>query len=467
MAEKIGTGLTDASKGGDMTAAVLSFPEGFLWGTATAAHQVEGGNTNNDWYAWEQQPGRIRNEDRAGMACDWWHRAEEDFDRARELGQNSHRLSLEWSRLEPRPGEWDTTAFARYRQMLAGLRQRHLEPMVTLYHFTLPIWVAEQGGWRNPQTIGHFVRYVERVTQELGDLVTLWCTINEPVVYAYMGYLRGVWPPGRQSFPEAIKVLRHLLLAHGEAYRLIHALQGNAQVGLVKNMMYIEPWRADSWLDRKWAGYMNRLYNELSLIAVTEGRFLPPLGMDRVPKLMDSVDFLGVNYYSRFLFGVDKRQWMNSFNPRLNPAGIISDNQYGEIFPAGLYHVLQHVRRYGKPIYITENGLPDEDDDLRPYFILTHLQQVWRAIQDGVPVRGYYHWSLVDNFEWSEGYRMRFGLIEVDFGTQERRVRRSGRLYAEICQANAITPESVQRYAPEAVEIIFESAAPAFMEGVR
>ncbi|MGQ9667497.1 MAG: glycoside hydrolase family 1 protein [Anaerolineae bacterium] len=450
-----------------MAETILAFPEGFLWGTATAAHQVEGGNTNNDWYLWEQRPGRIRNGDRAGTACDWWHRAEEDFDRARELGQNSHRLSLEWSRLEPRPGEWDTAAFARYRQMLAGLRQRHLEPMVTLYHFTLPIWVAEQGGWLNPQTIGHFVRYVERVMQELGDLVTLWCTINEPVVYVYMGYLQGIWPPGMQSFPLALKALRHLLLAHAEAYRLIHSLRGHVQVGLVKNMMYIEPWRADSWLDRQWAGQLDRLYNELPLLAVTEGRFRPPLGWGMVPKLVDSLDFLGVNYYSRYFFGVDRRNWLQSFTPRLNPRGIISDYNYGEVFPEGLYRVLKRVQSYGKPIYITENGLPDEDDDLRPYFILTHLAQVWRAVQDGVPVRGYYHWSLVDNFEWVEGYRMRFGLIEVDLGTQERRVRRSGRLYAEICQANAITPESVQRYAPEAVEMIFGPAAPTLLEGVR
>jgi len=444
----------------------LSFPEGFLWGTATASHQVEGGNTNNDWYLWEQQPGRICNGDRAGTACDWWNRAEEDFDRARELGQNTHRLSLEWSRLEPRPGEWDAAAFARYRQMLAGLRQRHLEPMVTLFHFTLPIWVAQRGGWMNPETISLYTRYVERVVRELGDLVTLWCTINEPVVYAYQSYLRGIWPPGRQSFPDAIRVLRHLLLAHGEAYRLIHALQGSAQVGLVKNMLYVEPLRPASWLDRKWAGFMNRLYNELSLIAVTEGRFLPPLGMERVPKLMDSIDFLGVNYYTRALFGVDKRQWMNSLNPRLNTAGVISDYEYGEVFPEGLYRILKHVQGYGKPIYITENGVPDADDDLRPYFILTHLAQIWRAIQEGVPVRGYYHWSLLDNFEWSEGYRMRFGLIEVDFATQSRRVRRSGRMFAEICQANAITPELVERYAPEAMEAVFGAGVPSAVKEV-
>ncbi len=443
-----------------MAHSILAFPEGFLWGTATSSHQVEGGNTNNDWYLWEQQSNHIRNGDRAGMACDWWRRAEEDFDRARHLGQNTHRLSLEWSRLEPRPGEWDRSALARYREMIAGLRQRNLEPMVTLHHFTLPIWVAERGGWLNPATIELFTRYVERVVRELSDLVTLWCTINEPVVYAYMGYLRGVFPPGRQNFPEAVRVLRHLLLAHGEAYRLIHAIQGNASVGLVKNMMYIEPWRPDSWLDRKWAGYMHRLFNELSLIAVTEGRFLPPLGLDRVPKLIDSTDFLGINYYSRYLFGVDTRRWLNSFNTRLHPDGIISDGGYGEVFPEGLYRILKYAQQYGKPIYITENGLPDEDDDLRPYFILTHLHQVWRAIQDGIPVRGYYHWSLVDNFEWAEGYTMRFGLIEVDFRTQERRLRRSGRLYAEICQANAITPELVERYVPEALHDIFAAAEP-------
>ena len=433
----------------------LCFPDWFLWGTATASHQVEGNNTNNDWWAWEQAGGHIRDGDRSGLACDWWNRAEEDFDLARQLGQNSHRLSLEWSRLEPRPGEWNSAAIARYRQILEGLHERGLEPMVTLWHFTLPLWFSQMGGWTNPNALKYFSRYVERVVEDLGDLVNLWCTINEPAVYAFESYLAGKWPPGQQSLNQARKVLRTLLLAHGEAYRIIHALRGDARVGLVKNLMVVEPARPDARSDNRLSSLVDRVFNVLPLDAVMDGRFKPPLGFGTVPKLIGTMDFIGVNYYSRYLFGLDRENPAGSFTPRLRQGAEVSNFDYGEIYPQGLYQVLKRVQHYGKPIYITENGLPDRDDALRPRFLLTHLAQVWRAMQEGVQVRGYYHWSLVDNFEWAEGYAMRFGLIEIDFATQERRIRESGRLYGQISQASAITPELANQYAPEAMDSIF------------
>lgn len=433
----------------------LCFPNWFLWGTATAAHQVEGNNVHNDWWAWEQAGGRIRGGDRSGSACDWWNRAEADFDLARDLGQNSHRLSLEWSRLEPRPGEWNGAACARYRQMLAGLRERGIEPMVTLYHFTLPLWLAEMGGWTHPHALRYFSRYVERVVEELGDLITLWCTVNEPAGYAFWSYLDGKWPPGQQNLPQALRVLRTLLLAHGEAYRIIHAMRGDAQVGLAKIVPLFEPARPESILDRQLTSLVDRTFNALPLNAVMSGRFRPPLGFGVVSRLIDTVDFIGVNYYTRFLIGWNREYPAASLTPRLKAGVETSDLNYGEIYPPGLYRVLKRVARYGKPIYITENGLPDHDDDVRPRFLLTHLAQVWRAMQEGVLVRGYYHWTLVDNFEWAEGYAMRFGLIEVDFATQERRIRESARLYGQIAQANAITPELVEQYAPEAMPAIF------------
>ena len=339
--------------------------------------------------------------------------------------------------------------------MLTGLRQRGLEPMVTLFHFTLPVWFADLGGWTNPQAVRYFSRYVERVIEELGDLATLWCTINEPAVYAFSSYLDGIWPPGQHNVRTMLRVLRTLLLAHGEAYRIIHARRGDAQVGLVKNFPIAEPARPDSAIDRQIAAQVDRIFNALPLEAALTGRFRPPLGFDTVSKLMDSVDFIGVNYYTRFLFGLDRQNPAGSFAPKLKAGVEVSDLDYGEVYPEGLYRVLKRVQPYGKPIYITENGLPDDDDDVRPRFLLTHLAQVWRAMQEGVQVRGYYHWSLVDNFEWAEGYAMRFGLIEVDFGTGERRVRESGRLYGQIAQSHSITPELVRQYAPEAMPAIF------------
>ena len=193
----------------------LSFPRHFLWGTASAAHQVEGGNTGNDWWAFEQRPGAIWHGDRSDGACNWWHDAEQDFGLMAEMGLNSHRLSVEWSRIEPQEGSFDPAAIARYRQMLCGLRERGIEPMVTLFHFSSPLWLERQGGWTNPAAVGHFRRFVQHTVEQLGDLVRLWCTINEPNVYAAFGYLFGEHAPGVKSLPAYFTVLRHLLsLSH-------------------------------------------------------------------------------------------------------------------------------------------------------------------------------------------------------------------------------------------------------------
>ncbi len=433
----------------------LRFPDGFRWGAATAAHQVEGGNTNNDWWAWEQGAGHIRDGDKSGLACDWWRAAETDLDLAQGMGHNTHRLSVEWSRLEPRPGVWDGAAFQRYRQILQSLHARQLEPMLTLFHFTAPLWLADLGGWENPQTVDYFVRFTQRVVSELGDLVTLWCPINEPAVYAFLGYMHGIFPPGKHAMSSSLAALRHQLLGHGAAYRAIHALQGNASVGSVSNIFIAESLPRNRLGDRWLARAVDYIHNIIPLEAVATGRIQAPVGLSHVPNLADSADFLGVNYYTRFRMGIDWRKPANSFQFHLTPGAEVSDLDYGEVYPQGIYQVLQTVRKYNKPIYITENGLPDADDDQRPRFILTHLAQMWRAIRDGIPVRGYYHWSLVDNFEWAQGFAMRFGLIEVDFASQARRPRASGRLYAEICHANAITEDMVARYAPEAMEAVF------------
>jgi len=445
---------------------ILAFPEGFLWGTATSSHQVEGNNTNNQWWAWEQQPGRIWHGDKSGLACDWWRNAEADFDRAAAMGQNSHRLSLEWSRIEPREGVFDEAALGRYRQMLSALRERGLEPMVTLHHFTNPLWLSDSGEWENRQTVRYFERYVKRVVEALGDLVNLWCTINEPAIYAVQGYLRGGFPPGKHSFVTTFRVLGNLLRGHAAAYRTIHRLQGHARVGLVKSVRGFEPANPASPLDRLVTRLQDYLFNDITLLAPKDGRLRFPMGWGLIPHgpLVDSFDFIGLNYYTRGLVAFDIRQWRDLFGRNFfRPGAELSDagqlGPYSEIYPEGLYLALHKVAALGKPIIVTENGLPDADDDQRPRFLLTHLAQVHRAIQEGLPVQGYYHWSLVDNFEWAEGWALRFGLIEMDPETQERRIRPSGELYAEICRTNGITREMARRYGVE--EILFPGAPSA------
>ena len=417
----------------------LRFPDGFRWGTATSAHQVEGDNVHNDWWAWEQQPGRILNGDGSGSACRWWTRAEEDFDRAAALGQNAHRLSIEWSRIEPEPGRWDETALDRYREMLRGLRLRGIEPMVTLLHFTVPLWFADRGGWTRDDAPALFARFVERALPALGEHCDHWCTLNEPVGWVISACIRGRWPPGGRSVIGAMRVATNLARAHAAAYHAIHRHQAAAQVGFANYFRLFDPADPRSALDRFVAAQQDRFVNRAFLDAVTSGRVRAFPWRANIPEAAGTLDFVGVNYYTRDLTRFNLLVPNRLFGRNFPGSGLpISDGAYGVIYPEGMYRVLHLAHRYGRPVYVTENGIPDQDDDQRPAFIVSHLREVWRAIQEGVDVRGYYHWSLVDNFEWADGWSLKFGLIAVDPATQVRTERPSAQVYAEICRSNAL-----------------------------
>jgi beta-glucosidase len=444
--------------------AILRMPEGFLWGAATAAHQNEGNNTANQWAAWEQQPGRIYAGQRSGRATDWWDLeiAASDFDRAAELGLNSLRISVEWSRIEPEPGVFDQVALAHYREMIGLLRERGLEPMVTLHHFTDPLWLTGLGGWENPATEDHFLRFVTQVVEALGDQVTLWCTINEPTVYAIEGYLEGYFPPGAKSLRRTLGVLRRMLLVHGRCYRTIHRLQNNAKVGLAHHQRLFVPANAKRMVDRWAAALLGQVGNRSVLEAVTRGRLTPLLGAgEQVTYLIDACDFIGLNYYTpaRVTFAPTQPQWLFT-RQFLDPNAESSDETplgepYSEINARGLYLALKQVAAYGKPIYITENGLPDADDDQRPRFIATYLSEAWRALQEGVDLRGYYHWTLVDNFEWEAGWSLRFGLYELDVESGHRSPRTSAAIYRRIAEANGVPKAVLERVAPQAIGTYF------------
>jgi beta-glucosidase len=436
------------------------FPHNFRWGTATSAHQVEGNLTNNDWHAAEQMGGYIYEDQGAGRACDWWNRAEEDFDRMADLNQNAHRLSVEWSRIEPEPGVWDESALIRYREMLTGLRARGIEPMVTLHHFTNPIWVAERGGWENEDIVGWFERYVRRVVSALGDLTPLWCTINEPAVMLGQAYGMGAFPPGKKDFNAALRAAIHLVRAHAAAYRAIHEIVPGAQVGLAKHMMIWRPWRP--WLpnDHIAVRFMEHTFNHLALIMVTKGIMrVPGRRSLLLPEAANTLDWLGINYYQRFRIQFSPfSSYALPFKQQTKPNVWKGPGGWGEFDPRGLFVTLRSLwRRYQLPMVITENGMPGQTDERRPDFIVSHLRQLWGAMQERIPVWGYYFWSLVDNFEWTEGYNphFRFGLIGVDFETQARHLRTSGRLYGAISEAGALTREIVETFTPKLAPGLF------------
>ncbi len=417
----------------------MTFPPGFLWGTATSAHQVEGDNTNNDWWAWESHPGRIAGGHRSGRACDWWRAAEADFDRMAALHQNAHRLSVEWSRLEPEPGGRDERALRRYREMLAGLRARGITPMVTLHHFTFPLWVARRGGWLWEGLPGAFSRYARETVDGLGDLAHVWVTMNEPVAAILSGYLIGRFPPGGGGLRRARAAITNAVRTHAAAYAAVHAAQPQAQVGIAAYLRIFDPAHPGSRLDRLVAAAQDHVVNWMFLDALEGGELRGLWQRHRIPEAAGSADFIGVNYYTRDLVRFDPRAVRRLFGANTHtPGAPLSDGGYGEVYPQGLFRILRRVRAYGRPIYVTENGLPDADDDLRPAFLTGHLREAARALQEGADLRGYFHWSLIDNFEWADGWTLRFGLIAVDPQTQVRTPRPSSALYAEICRTGRV-----------------------------
>ena len=421
-------------------AARFRFPPDFLWGASTSAHQVEGGNTNNDWAAWEEA-GRVHVP--AGLACDHYHRFHEDFDLARNLFHNAHRFSLEWSRIEPEEGRFSDEALRHYREVLEALRARRIEPVVTIHHYTIPRWLAEKGGWDNGEIEQYFIRYVKRVVVAYGDLVRWWITLNEPVVQVFKGWLIGQWPPGRVGdYPRAFQAIRHMLRAHVLAYHAIHEHRPDAMVSVAKHCLALTPNHPHNPFDVISTWSRDFLFNNLFIEALHTGWLaLPGQFFERLP-FGRTLDFIGINYYTRDFVrntGLTLPGIVGLSGTLENERKIGKRNGLGwEVYPEGLGHFLRVFRRYKLPLLITENGVPTNDEDDRWGFIHLHLWQVMRAMSAGIPVVGYLYWSLLDNYEWADGYNPKFGLIGVKFATQDRIVRPSARWLADVIEKRSL-----------------------------
>jgi beta-glucosidase len=434
-----------------MSERLCFFPPGFFWGAATSAHQVEGGNELNDWSRFERAPGAIRGGDVSGAACRHWERFDEDFARAAGYGHTMHRLSLEWSRIEPAPGRVDAAAVAHYHEVLASLARHRLVPLVTLHHFTLPLWVADAGGWESPGTLDRFESFVRFCAREFGGEVDWWCTINEPEVLAFHAYAEGAWPPARRDERAALQVLARLLEAHGRAAAALRAEDrsdadgdGHAtRVGFAKNLVHFVPDRPWFPLDAIRCAVEDRVYNAAVLSAPVDGTIalsIPGAGAvrRRVPGLAGSLDWIGVNHYTRWRVRALARQ------PHVARRGAPLTDLGWEVWPEGLALAARRAARAtGVPVLVTEHGFADAADAFRPRALVESLLALGAEIARGTPVLGYLHWSLMDNFEWAEGYAGRFGLEAVDFAdpARPRTPRASAHLFARIARANAITAD--------------------------
>ena len=373
-----------------------ALPAGFLWGAATAAHQVEGGNDNNDWWDWERDP-RSPCREPSGAACDHYHRYPGDLDLLAGWGLNAYRFSLEWSRIEPAEGEIDAAVLEHYRRMCAACRERGVEPIVTFHHFTTPRWLAARGGWADPATADRFARFCERAAAALGDLVGRACTINEPNIVAAFGYRDGSFPPGVRDpvlYGRAVDVL---LTAHRRGAAALRAAVPGLRVGVTVAME--ERTAVDGGEARR---------DELR--AEMEDRYLAATSGD---------DFLGVQAYTRVRVGPE--------GPRPPAPGARVTQMGWEFRPEALGACVRRAAAVtGLPILVTENGVATADDAERVEYLEGALASLAACLADGVAVAGYLHWSLLDNFEWNDGYRPTFGLIAVDRATQARAPKPSG-----------------------------------------
>ncbi len=415
------------------------FPDSFLLGTATASLQIEGGDKNSNWYRWSEA-GKIKDGSHSLNACDHWNRVDEDLELHKEIHAQTYRMGLEWSRIEPTRGSFSKDALEHYRNEIQGLLANGIRPLVTLYHFSHPLWFEDSGGWTQPDAPQIFLHYVAEVVKALGDLVQDWVTINEPNIYLTLAYVRGEWPPGKTDAVEEMLVAGRLMVkAHCEAYKVIHAAYDTSRkvsVGVAHHLRVFQPAGGPiSWI----SSYLHtRIFQAMFLEAMTTGKWMAPLGKGYPSGKGPFSDFIGINYYTRDMVKGDLRA-----KPLMGVLGKQKNASYNdlgwEIYPKGLGILIRRVwKKYRLPIWITENGICDADDDQRPQFLRDHLEEVGLCIQEGIPVERYYHWTLLDNFEWIEGESAPFGLFHTDFNTQKRTLRESGKFFSKIIKTRSL-----------------------------
>ena len=435
----------------------ITFPDGFLWGVASSAYQIEGawnkdGKGESIWDRFSHTSGNIKNGDTGDIACDHYHRYTEDVALMKELGVQAYRFSISWSRVLPKgKSDANRAGLNFYRRLVDELLKEGIEPWVCLYHYDLPQALQDEGGWANRNIIQYFADYAELIARELGDMVKRWVIINEPRCIAWLGHLYGIHAPGVKNLELALKVSHHLELAQGKAIQALRDVSQDFQVGTVVDLNVVHP-ISDYEKDLEAASKLDEFWNRWFIDPIFKGEY-PPLakeaGLEPKREDMDLIkqplDFLGVNYYTRLLATHDPS------NPLMGAKVVQkktpTTEKGWEIYPNGLYEMLMRLRReYGNPLlYVTENGVAFEDnvtkggkvqDDDRIAFLQDHIVAAYRAIKDGVRLGGYSVWAITDNFEWAEGYSMRFGLVRTNYETLERTPKKSFYWYKQVIANN-------------------------------
>jgi beta-glucosidase len=440
----------------------LTFPDSFTWGCATAAYQIEGayradGKGLSVWDEFTRRPGVIRDGSNGDVACDHYHRYRDDFALLTEIGVGAYRFSVSWPRVVPDgDGPINRAGLDFYDRMVDAVLERGIEPYVTLFHWDLPLELEKRGGWLNRRTAYAYVRYVEAVVRRLGDRVKTWMTLNEPMTVIGAGYLAGRHAPGHTSARKAIHALHHLLVAHGMGVETVRALDPGARVGIANAFSPVHPLRAK---DERVAERMSAVVNGLFMDPILKGRYPKEVAwairlLNRKIRRGDMelisrpLDFIGVNHYSRY---IARRTFLPIVGFRLmKPVykGVLFTDMDWEVYPSGFHDILTWINRNydNPPIYITENGAAYQDrrvedevnDTDRISYLRAYLYHLHRAMEEGCDVRGYFVWSFLDNFEWEYGLSKRFGVVYVDYSTQERLLKASGKWYARLCRTGSV-----------------------------
>lgn len=429
----------------------IKFSPNFIFGTAVAEHQVSGTKNSN----WSRVDGavdpkgitRIAHGDKCGIACDFWNRYETDIELLKELNVKAFRFSIDWSAIEPVQGRINKDAIAHYHDLCDALIAAGIQPVVTLHHFVHPSWFEDLGAFENESNNQYFVNFCTRMVREYGNKVALWATFNEPGVYVFQGYIMAKWPPFKHGINRAGVVTLNMLKAHIDAYQAIKSLpQGKKiKVGLVHSITHFDPY-GDNFIERQGCDVLNGLFHESITKFFETGDFnwYCPVLSNIEYKNSDakrSLDFFGINYYSHILLRVDGQVQGQAFR-----ADEIKTDMAYCIYPEGMYRSIVDVsgriaRPQRIPIYITENGIADAKDENRELYIKRYVYAMHRAMEEGHDVRGYFYWSLMDNFEWTEGYKMKFGLYEVDFDSQKRTLRNGSKAFLRIVHNTYGTPD--------------------------
>jgi beta-glucosidase len=419
------------------------FHEGFGLGVASAATQIEGGGVEHSWTDWYRK-GKIKDGSDPARANDHYRLWREDAALMRDLGIRHYRMGLEWARIEKQEGEFDGEAIAHYRDEILLLRKYGIRPLVTLHHFTNPCWFEDKGAFLVKDNIPCFLRFVERITGEFGDAVDEYITINEPNVYGTHSYMMGLWPPGHRSLGETLRVFANLAAAHIAAYTLIHRLRGpGVKVSFAHHLRVFSPENPKNPKHRFFAPLASYLFQDALTNAMCRGRFSWAIRNSGIPGIAPRgyprgryCDFLAINYYTR--------STVRGLADGVAPGVPVNDLGW-EIYPRGIVQCAEEMYRICPvPVYITENGTCDTDDRFRARYITEHLAEIAKS---SLPFERYYHWCFCDNFEWIEGEAARFGIVHVDYETQKRTVKESGKFYSDIIKNNGVTEAACLHYA--------------------